>query len=162
MPQAIWIALSIGAVISGIILVGRPFYVAVREARFAKVRRNFHTQRERLEAKFVRIASGRAKSGYPRWEDCDFDDGVAYVRIRKTGELWAFVAITVEVDPSDLSGAHGGLIGNLRAGTAVFRFDRDHWETDGKAFLTLSPAEAVRFYRSDLEMVEQELARRVS
>ena len=24
---------------------------------------------------------------------------------------------------------------NLRAGTAVFRFDRDHWVTDGRAIL---------------------------
>ena len=47
---------------------------------------------------------------------------------------------------------------NLRSGTAIFRFDSSHWETDGRAILNLSPAEAIRFYRNDLEMIDQELA----
>ena len=49
-------------------------------------------------------------------------------------------------------------VGNLQLGTAVFRFDRDHWETEGRAILNLSPSEAIRFYRNDLEKVGEELA----
>ena len=139
----------------------RPMREAAREARFAKTRRDFHAQRERLEVKFIQLATAGAEPNSPHWADCDFDDDVAYVRNRSTGELSAFVAVTIAMD--DLGGTapgNGDVVGNLRAGTAVFRFDRDHWETDGRAILNLSPSEAIRFYRHDLEVVAQEPARR--
>ena len=161
MVDSWWIPAIVGTIVAGYLLVWRPMRVASREAKLALARRNFHVQRERLEAKFVQLASARAKLHGPHWEDCDFDDDVAYVRNRNTGELSAFVAVTVSVDDfENAPGGIGDLIGNLRAGTAVFRFDRDHWETDGRAIFNLSPAEAVRFYQNDLEMVDQELAQR--
>jgi len=143
------------------LFVWRPVRAASQRARFVETRRDFHTQRERLEAKFIQLASANARPNSPHWADCEFDDDVAYVRNRNSGELSAFVRVTVAVDNSQFptSGADS-LIGNLRAGTAIFRFDRDHWETDGRAILNLSPIEAVRFYQSDLEMVDQEVARR--
>jgi hypothetical protein len=135
----------------------------MREARLARARRGFHAQRERLEAKFVHLAaavsSDDASSDAPHWADCDFDDDVAYVRDRRTGQLSAFVGVTVAV--SSLEGPASdinGLVGNLRVGTAVFRFDRDHWETDGQAMLNLSPSEAIRALKNDLEMVDREVA----
>ena len=96
----------------------------------------------------------------PRWTDCDFDDAVAYVRNAPPASFSAFVAVTVAMESlSDpLTHSASDLIGNLRAGTAVFRFDRDHWETDGRAILNLSPNEAIRFYQHDLEVVGQESA----
>ena len=48
----------------------------------------------------------------------------------------------------------------LPSGTAIFRFDRDHWETDGRAIRNLTPAEAVRHYRNEFQVVEQEIATR--
>ena len=142
-------------------LVWQPVRTASREARFAQVRKDFHTQRERLEVKFTQLAAANARSRTLHWDDCDFDDDVAYVRSRTTGELSAFVAVTVATDGSrDPFAGIGGVVGNLRAGTAVFRFDRDHWETDGRAILNLSPAEAIRYYKNDLKMVDQELAPR--
>ena len=86
---------------------------------------------------------------------------MAYVRSRATGELSAFVAVTIATEDSD-SGPYGpsDAVGNLQAGTAVFRFDRDHWETDGRAILNLSPSEAVHYFRDDLEIVGEEFAHR--
>jgi hypothetical protein len=49
---------------------------------------------------------------------------------------------------------------NLRAGTAVFRLDRDRWETEGRVILNLSPSEAIRTYQHDLEVVGREAAER--
>ena len=161
MPETWWFLVAVGAVLAGYVFVWRPMQAASRKAKLALARRDFHRQREHLEAKFVRLASDVTKPQGPHWEDCDFDDDVAYVRNRNTGELSAFVAVTVAVD--DLENAPGGigdLIGNLRAGTAVFRFDRDHWETEGRAILNLNPTEAIRFYQNDIEMVDQELAPR--
>ena len=156
-----WLLAGAGAVLALLLLIWRPVRAASREARFAQARRDFHAQRERLEVKFIHLAAANAQSRALHWADCDFDDDVAYVRNRNTGELSAFVAVTVGTDDfDDPSAGVGDLVGNLRAGTAVFRFDRDHWETDGRAILNLSPTEAIRFYQNDLEMVDQELARR--
>jgi len=155
-----WIILAIVTLLGAFAYAGRSVQIYLHEWRFAKVRRNFHTQRERLEAKFVCLARAHSKSKFPRWEDCDFDDDVAYVRNRTTGELCAFVAITVVGAEPGATFDTQEMIGNLRAGTAVFRFDRKCWETDGKAFMNLSPTEAVQYFQNDLEMVEQELAHR--
>jgi len=161
MPQPWMILLFVGAVIALVAIVWRPLWASVRESRFARARKSFHIQRERLEIKFLQLAAAKAKPNSPHWTDCEFDDDVAYVRNRSTGELSAFVAVTLACqDGNDLISGVGDLIGNLQAGTAIFRFDQDHWETDGQAILNLSPAEAIRFYQSDLEMVDQEPAGR--
>ena len=161
MVEPWWILIGAGTILALLVFIWRPIRAASREARFAQARRDFHTQRERLEVKFIYLAAAHAQSRSLHWADCDFDDDVAYVRNRTTGELSAFVAVTVAADDlGDPTAGIGDLVGNLRAGTAVFRFDRDHWETDGRAILNLSPAEAIRFYQNDLEMVDQELAHR--
>ena len=137
----------------------RPFLATWREARFAKARRSFHWERERLEARFLQLGLVGMKPDAPRWTDCDFDDDVAYARNRSSGELSAFVAVTIEMrDDRCLDTLDTG--DNLRDATAVFRFDRGHWKTDGRAIFNLSPTEAIHFYQRDLEMVAQELADR--
>lgn len=152
------------ALVICLLLIGaiwRPIHRAWRKARFAEARRDFHRQRERLEAKFVVLGMSTTRPAGLRWVDCDFDDDVAYARSRTTGELSAFVAVTIALDDGedqplgpvdDLSG--------LRAATAVFRFDGRHWETDGQAIFNLSPTEAIHLYQRDLEMVGREVAQR--
>lgn len=127
-----------------------------------QAQQRFHAQRERLEAKFIQLAVAHAGPDAPQWCDCDFDNDVSYVRDRTTGELSAFVAVTIATDDEHEVFADGStdVVGNLQAGTAVFRFDRDHWETDGRAILNLSPAEAAQHFRNDLEVVGEELAPR--
>jgi hypothetical protein len=125
----------------------------------AIIKRRFHLQRERLEAKFVQLAATSADAATRRWAECSFADDVAYVQSRATGEFAAFVAVTIA--PSDLEAAGYALADPNRtsqAGTAIFRFDRDHWETDGRAIRNLTPAEAVRQYRNEFVVVSQEVA----
>ncbi|MGA2616823.1 MAG: hypothetical protein ABSF26_04380 [Thermoguttaceae bacterium] len=143
-------------------LVWRPLAVAAGRSRLARARKGFHKQREWLEAKFLSLAAAhQVRVDSPRWTDCEFDDAVCYVRRRSTGELSAFVAITVALEGvSHPASSPGDLIGNLRAGTAIFRFDRDHWETEGRLLLNLSPGEALRRYHDDLDLVGQESAER--
>ncbi len=160
MSNAWWIAGIAAVVLTLAALWWRPARrKTVRTAPLGQAKRRFHAQRERLEAKFLQLAAARAAADSPRWGDCSFADDVAYVRSRITGELSAFVAVTVAADPSDAA-LGGGLDAEdgLQAGTAVFRFDRDHWDTDGRAILNLSPSEAVRYYRDQLEMVSEEFA----
>ena len=134
----------------------------VPRAMLTQAKRRFHAQRERLEAKFIQLAAAHANPDAPQWTDCTFDDDVAYVRSRTTGELSAFVAVTIATeDADDAPRGAADVIGNLQAGTAVFRFDHDHWETDGRAILNLTPSEAVRHYRNDIEVVEEEFAHHI-
>jgi hypothetical protein len=132
-----------------------------RSLSLTQAKLRFHVQRERLEAKFIQLAAGHSRPDAPPWLDCTFDDDVAYVRSRTTGELSAFVAVTIASEHSgDSTGGAADAVGNLQAGTAVFRFDHDHWETDGRAILNLSPTEAVQHFRNDIEFVEEEFAHR--
>jgi hypothetical protein len=123
---------------------------------FTQAKRRFHVQRERLEAKFLQLATAHSNPDAPRWADCTFADDVAYVRSRKTGELSAFVSVTLLVEEYESAPRHAPE--NSQEATAVCRFDLDHWETDGRAILNLTPGEAVHYFRDDLEIVGQELA----
>jgi hypothetical protein len=153
-------ALAIVLMIAG--LAWRPIQHCWRKSRFVEARRNFHRQREWLEARFLQLGIANAKPEAPAWMDCEFDDDVAYARNRATGELSALVAVTISLghfeDAAD-EDRHEPL-DPFRSATAVFRFDRGHWMTDGRAIFNLSPTETIHFYQRELEMVGQEVAGR--
>lgn len=156
-----WIpaAVALVVVIATAALVWRPIRARLRENQLARARRDFHRQRERLEAKFLTLAG---RSGKPRgldWVRCDFEDDVIYARHRQSGELSAFVGVTIGFEAVEGGGMEEvEAVSNLRAGTAVFRVERGNWLTDGRALFNLTPAEAVDYYQDNLELVAKELA----
>ncbi len=156
------VALAVAGLAVAAALVGRLKRLrrnALPRPPLAIIKRRFHAQRERLEAKFVQLAANSADAETRRWAGCSFADDVAYVRSRATGELAAFVAVTVTPEEAESAGyVVPDPNRTFQAGTAIFRFDRDHWETDGRAIRNLSPAEAVRQYRSEFEVVSHEVA----
>jgi hypothetical protein len=160
MPELwLWIPIACTLAVAAILLLWRPMQMAARESRFTKARKEFHRQREWLEVRFIAQAGSPSRPDEARWSNCEFDDAVSYVRHRTTGELSAFVAVTVALEGiGQMSSSTTDLMSNLQAGTAVFRFDKERWLTDGRVILNLSPNEAIRFYQNDLEMVGQELA----
>ena len=162
MPEPwLWIPIACAMIAVVALLLWRPCQAAARDARFAQARKDFHKQREWLEVKFISLAPSQGKPDAPRWSNCEFDDAVSYVRHRTTGELSAFVAVTVALEGiGQTTTSTTDLMSNLQAGTAVFRFDKVRWVTDGRVILNLSPNEAIRFYQSDLEIVGQEMADR--
>jgi hypothetical protein len=161
MSEAWWI---VAPLVLGLLLVAAlawgPVRAALREGQVARARKDFHKQRERLEAKFLKLASNSGKPRGLQWVDCDFEDDVAYARDRRSGNLSAFVAVTISFEAIE-----GGpmedveAVGNLRAATAVFTFAHGGWHTDGRAIFNLNPTEAIAYYQ-DFEMVAQELAQR--
>jgi hypothetical protein len=156
MSQAWWLLIPVFiAAAAAAAYARRPLRRAPRAARLVQAKRRFHLERERLEAKFIQLLSARGKSEAQRWTDCTFADDVAYVRDRTSGELSAFVAMTVATEGADHMPREESE-GHPQAGTAVFRFDRDHWVTDGRAILNLSPSEAVHYFGDDLEIVGEE------
>ncbi|MBI3463936.1 MAG: hypothetical protein HY000_12890 [Planctomycetes bacterium] len=161
MSEAWWIvATLVLAVLFVGALVWRPVRSALREGQLARARKDFHKQRERLEARFLTLASNSGKPRGLRWVECEFEDDVAYARDRRSGDLSAFVAVTISfeaIEGGPMEGVEAA--GNQRAATAVFYFSNGAWQTDGRAIFNLNPTEAIAYYQ-DFEMVAQELAQR--
>ncbi len=148
---AIWVVLMA--------VVWRPLRDSWRERQLIRARREFHRQREQLEARFVTRASASGKPRGLRWNDCDFEDDVTYARDRTSGQLSALVAVTISFEAVEGGGMEENEnVGNLRAATSVFLYERNRWITEGRAIFNLNPTEAVQFYRANLELVAQEAA----
>ncbi|HTU27200.1 MAG TPA: hypothetical protein VMF30_17465 [Pirellulales bacterium] len=159
MDLAIWIVLGVfaGTLVVVAALAWRPARTAWREKNLIRARRDFHLHREHLEARFIKLAGSSGKPRGLDWVRCEFDDSVIYARDRQSGELSAFVAIVIGFEAIEGGGMESvEAVGNLRAGTAVFRLHQGNWSTDGRAIFNLNPTEAVRYFKKSLEMVGQE------
>ncbi len=147
--------LVLGAIAGAAFLWPRVRLV-LRHHRLIEIRRQFHWHRERLEVKFLQLASRGTVAPGAHWMDCEFEDEVAYVRNRKTGQLCALVGIIlVKSNMLDISQPPS----RCRVGTAIFCFVRNRWDTDGRPVLNLSPSETIRFYQDALEVVDEEIVR---
>jgi len=115
----------------------------------------FHLRREWLEARFFTQASSSGKPRGLAWVDCEFDDDVSFARDRGSGQLRAFVAVTIRFTAVEGGGMEGNEnVGRLRAATAVFLLDGNEWVTRGRAIFNLSPGQAIAHFHEELEVVE--------
>ena len=97
-------------------------------------------------------------SGKPRglkWSDVAFDDDVMYARDRKTGGLKALVAIEVCFEAIEGGMEEVEAVSNVRAATAGFLHDGEHWFTQG-VFFNLGPKGLIRYLHTDLEPLSAE------
>ena len=134
------------------VLVGRKLRIFGRHVNAIRARELFKLQRERLEAQFL---SAAAKTGKPRglrWVDCEWEDGVVFVRERQTGQFAALVGVTIKFEAipgSDMEGLPA--VDNLRNASAVFFFQGGHWQTVGKAVFNKNPDEAAQHFQNQYE-----------
>jgi len=143
----------------GVILAVRPIHAAREAERLARARRDFHRQREPLEAKFIERVAASGKPRGLRWLDVDFDDDVVYARDRRTGRLKALVAIDVTFEAIEGGGMEEvEAVGRLKAATAEFVHDGSRWQTAGRVYFNLVPTATVEYLSRDLEMVAEEHA----
>jgi hypothetical protein len=134
-----------------------PYRTRRRAAEFVAARRDFHQRRERLEARFLKLAGSSGKPRGLRWVNCDFEDDVAYARDRQSDTLCAFVGVTISFEAVEGGGMEEvEAVGNLRAATAVFSHVDGQWATEGRAIFNLNPTEAIAHFRNDLVLVGQE------
>lgn len=126
----------------------RPQPVAPAEARAA-----FEAQRDELQRLFFNAASSTGKPRGLRWLACEFQPGLELARERRTGDLLAFVPVTISFEAipgSDMEGLPA--VGNLRSATAVFLLRRRRWTTVGRVLFNLDPEEAIRRSRGEYEI----------
>ncbi len=159
MSALTWFSLAAAALFGGGYLIWCPLRLSRRQERMAQARKDFHIQRERLEYIFVQRVSTSGKPRGLSWADCDFEDGVAYACDRLSGELSAFVGMTISFEAI----AGGGMeeieaVSNVRSATAVFHFDGRAWQTQGRVIFNLNPTEAIEHFREQLVMIAQEAA----
>jgi len=142
-----------------IALAVRPLRAARSAERLARAQRDFHRQREFLEAKFIERAAASGKPRGLRWTDVDFDDGVIYARDRRSRRLKALVAIEVSFEAIEGGGMEEvEAVSNVRAATAEFLHDGSRWNTDGRVYFNLAPSATVKYLSTDLELVAEEHA----
>jgi hypothetical protein len=150
-----WIWIAGGVVLGG--LIAALVWAALRHPRRISVesaRKLFHLQRERLEYRFLVLASQTGKPRGLEWVDCDFEDDVSLARDRHTGRLRAYVGVTIRFRAVEGGGMEDNPnVDDLKAGSAEFRLDGSEWGTDGRVVFNLNPVEAIQYYR-ELEMVE--------
>ena len=119
-----------------------------------QARKRFQIRREWLEARFFTIAS---QSGKPRgleWVECDFEDSVLFARDRQSGELRAFVAVTISFRAVEGGGMeHNPNVGNLRLASSVFQLEGAEWTTSGRVIFNLNPAQAIEHFGQELVVV---------
>jgi hypothetical protein len=135
----------------------RPLQAARHAEKLARAQRDFHRQRELLEAKFIERAAASGKPRGLRWLDVEFDDDVLYARNRRTRRLKALVAVEVSFEAVEGGGMEEvEAVSRVRAATAEFIHDGDRWNTEGRVYFNLAPSAAVKYLASDLELVAEE------
>ena len=137
----------------------RPLRAARTAEQLARAQRDFHRQRELLEAKFIERAAASGKPRGLRWTDVDFDDDVIYARDRRSRRLKALVAIEVSFEAIEGGGMEEvEAVSNVRAATAEFLYDGTRWGTEGRVYFNLAPSATVKYLATDLELVAEEHA----
>ena len=162
MDTAFYVAVAAAAaVMAGMAtaLALRPIRAARHAERLARTQRDFHRQREQLEAKFIDRAALGGKPRGLRWSDVRFDDDVVYARDRRSRRLKELVAIEVSFEAIEGGGMEEvEAVSNIRAATAEFLHDGGRWRTDGRVYFNLAPSATVKYLASDLELVAEEHA----
>jgi hypothetical protein len=142
------------AVVAIAVVLWRRLRVFGAQVNVERARELFRLQRERLEAQFEQAAAQSGKPRGLRWRDCQWGDAVEFVRERRTGQLAALVAVTIQfeaVEGSDMEGLPA--VGNLRNACGVFFFQSGHWSTVGRAVFNMNPGEAAAHFSSQYEKI---------
>ncbi len=138
------VALGFALLATAVLVIQRLYHRGLEAAKLARAQGTFRGRREWLEARFHTLSAQSGKPRGLRWVDCDFDDDVVFAREPVSGEIHAFVGVSIRfeaIEGGDMEDVEA--VGNLRAATSVFCFDGANWRTEGRAIFNLSPKQAV-------------------
>jgi len=141
--------------IAAILLLGRPLLRKLRQREAEIAVRQFHAQREQLEAKFFDIARQLGKPRGLRWIDCEWLDHVAFGREADTAQLTAFAAVNIRfeaVEGGDMEDVEA--VSTVRDASALFHYRNGNWGTGGRALFNLDPDTALERLSNQYEPVD--------
>ncbi len=108
----------------------------------------FCDNRRVLQDQFFEVAADSGRPRGLRWVRCDFHGEPVFARDTATGALQALVSVSIGFEAIEGGGMEDvEAVGNIRAATAVFRYDEDIWTTDGRAVFNLDPQETIAHFR---------------
>lgn len=145
----------VAAIVFGTVWLTRRWRAVLAIKRLRQACSAFHDHRKRLEVDFLQQAGS---SGRPRgleWVSVEFGEEVHFARDRETSQLRALVGATVRfaaIVGGDMEDVEA--VGNLRAATAIFYFNKGQWATRGQTVFNLSPQETVQHFRHELEDIK--------
>ncbi len=123
-------------------------------AQMESARARFDAERERLQAQFFAAAAAAGKPRGLRWQQCQWNELIEWVRDKHSGQIHALVGVTISfeaIEGGDMEGVEA--VGNLRNASAVFFLQDGHWQTAGRAVFNLNPAEAVEHFKGSYERI---------
>lgn len=148
------VSLLIVAVSIGVLLALRSRRGQSRY-RLEQARQLFRRRREVLELQFLTCAAQLGKPRGLAWDDCRFEDEAAFATDPVTGQLRAFVSVTIRFRAIEDGGMEDNPnVENPRDATAVFLFDGRQWTTEGRAVFNLNPLETIERFQHGLEGVD--------
>jgi hypothetical protein len=157
-----WLWLAAGVVLVLAVVAGvalwRPLRRLGHEIQVERARELFVLQRERLEAKFVTVASAGGLPRGLRWKDCSFENDLELARDRQTGKLVALIPVAIQfeaVEGGDMEGVPA--VEYAKNASAVFYFERGQWVTTGKAVFNMNPDEVIQHFQKQYISVRDEL-----
>ena len=120
---------------------------------------SFQKTREDLHRLFFERASGRGRPRGLRWVKCDFGDDTQFAQEQSTGALSALTSVTISfeaIEGGDMEDVEA--VSNLRAGTALVRFDDKGWAADGRVIFNHEPADVLERFSDELSLYQPESA----
>jgi hypothetical protein len=159
MSAAQWtiaVMLFVAGIMLGVAITKRKHFLS-RQNQLAEAQVQFHGMREQLEAKFLQRAGLSGRPRGLRWADCEFESDVTYARDRQTGQLSAFVAVSIKFEAIPGGGMEEvEAVQQRKYGTAVFRYDpKQRWIPDPQPMFNLNPLEAVQRLQDTMVPVGQ-------
>lgn len=157
----LWVVIA-AVVFVALAAIWRPIHASLKQKQFHQARQDFHWQRERLEARFLRLAAARVSAPRVLWQHCEFADDVTYARDRRSHRLCALVALRMAIEAPEaiVYGDDDDAVPMTEActATAVFYFDKGHWQTHGRTVFNLAPVETLSRFKDHFVVLGQELA----
>ncbi len=120
---------------------------------------SFQKTREDLHRLFFERASGSGRPRGLRWVKCDFGDDTQFAQEQSTGALSALTSVTISfeaIEGGDMEDVEA--VSNLRAGTALVRFDDKGWAADGRVIFNHEPADVLERFSDELSLYQPESA----
>src|SRR5262245_22592655 len=103
-----WIAVATLILVTGFATAALLYLrFGTRRLPLEAAKQLFHLRREWLEARFFTMASASGKPRGLSWVDCEFEDDVSLARDRITGQLRAFVGVTIRFAAVEGGGMEG-------------------------------------------------------
>ena len=125
-----------------------------RAWKVQQAQREFHFQRERLEAKFLDYAAATGKPRGLRWVECEWNNQPVFVMDRAENKLAAFVGVTIRfqaIEGGEMEDVPA--VKDLRTATGIFHYEEGRWITIGKVLFNLEPDQVVARFKDQFEPV---------